>query len=226
MVFFITAALFLTAFYASNYFNNKKVAELKSIQDKVSVDILSSETQFALLEELACKDVTSSVLSEELNTLSEKIDYSEKNIGSNDPEVVALKKYYSLLEIKDYLLMKKVSERCGTKYVFALYFYSNKDCDDCYKQWQAIAAMRNRHPEFRIYTFDYNLDLSAIKALTSIYKVGTDLPALVMNDTTYHGFVSLEDIEKAFPELAPKPEMTKGKTPKPSAKKPADDQSQ
>ena len=44
----------------SNYFGNKKIDQLKTIQDKISIDILSSETQFSLLSELSCKNISDS----------------------------------------------------------------------------------------------------------------------------------------------------------------------
>jgi glutaredoxin len=201
IVFLITASLFLTAGYLSNYFTNKKVGELKSIQDKISIDILSSETQFSLLQELSCKDVNKSALSSELSSLADKIAYSETNIGASS-DIIGLKKYYSLLEIKDHLLMQKISERCGIKSVFVLYFYANKDsCPDCVKEGYALDALRAKYPEFRVYSFDYNLDLSAIKALISIYKIPNTLPALVINREVHPGFTSMEEIEKMLPAL-------------------------
>jgi len=196
LVFIITAMLFIIAGYTSNFFNGKKINELKSIQDKISVDILSAETQFSLLEELSCKDVSNSVLSQELASLAEKIAYGETNIGKSD-EIVGLKKYYSLLEIKDYLLMKKISERCGTKSAFALYFYSNKeDCQDCEKQSIALTALRAKYPELRVYSFDYNLEMSAITAMISIYKVSNNLPAIVINGKVYNDFQTTDKLEK------------------------------
>jgi len=60
---------FCTAIYLSNYFGNKKIDQLKSIQDKISIDILSSETQFSLLSELSCKNISDSVFSSELGEL-------------------------------------------------------------------------------------------------------------------------------------------------------------
>ena len=118
VVFFITAGLFLTAIYLSNYFGDRKINQLKTIQDKISLDLLSSDTQFNLLQEVSCKDISNSVLSSELNSLSEKISYTENSMGENNDTVISLKKYYSLLEIKDYLLMKKITDRCGQKSVF------------------------------------------------------------------------------------------------------------
>src|SRR6185369_8085967 len=98
--FIITVGLFATAIYLSNYFGNKKINQLKAIQDKISIDILSSETQFSLLSELSCKNISDTVYSPELSELGSKLEWSEKNLGSTE-EVTYLKKYYSLLQIKD-----------------------------------------------------------------------------------------------------------------------------
>jgi hypothetical protein len=195
-VFLITLGIFATALYISNTLNNKKISELKSIEDKLSVDILSSEVQFSLLEELSCKEVTTSVLSDELSTLADKIAYSENNFGEGSAQITQLKQSYSLLEIKDYLLMKKISERCGIKSVFVLYFYANKDtCPECVKQGYILTELRATYPELRVYSFDYNLDLSAVKALISIYKVPYELPALVINGKVHAGLQAKEEIE-------------------------------
>ena len=103
IVLFITAALFVTAIYLSNYFGNQKIKQLQTIQDQISIDVLSSETQFSLLSELSCKDISDSVFSDELSELGSKLQWSQDNLG-NTAEVSYLQKYYSLLEIKDYLL--------------------------------------------------------------------------------------------------------------------------
>lgn len=201
IVLFITLTIFGTGLWFSNYLNNKKINQLKNIESKISLDLMSSEVQFSLLQEQSCKDVSGTILSSELNSLADKISYSENNIGVNDTDVVSLKKYYSLLEIKDYLLMKKMRERCGEKSIFILYFYKNDNCDDCTKQGYVLTALREKYPELRVYSFDYNLDLSAIKTMISIYKVQDNLPAIVINGKVYNGMKTLEEIEKTFPEL-------------------------
>jgi thiol-disulfide isomerase/thioredoxin len=179
-----------------------KLDELKSIQDKISIDLLSSETQYDLLAEMSCSDVANSSLTPALAELADKIAYSEKNIGSAD--VIELKKSYSLLEIKDYLLMKKISARCGFRNVFILYFYTTaENCEDCVKEGLVLDALREKYPTVRVYSFDYNLiSLSAVKAMTSIYKIkDTALPALVIDGAVYTGFNSVETIEKIKPSL-------------------------
>ncbi|MCX6751206.1 MAG: hypothetical protein NT161_00325 [Candidatus Nomurabacteria bacterium] len=197
IVFLFTVALFMTASYVSNYFSNKKVDQLKTIQDSISIDILSSETQFSLLSELSCKNISdSSVLSGELAELGNKLEWGQQNLGMTDT-VLYLKKYYSLLEIKDYLLSKNISTRCKTKAAFILYFYTTaQNCSECEKQGLALSALRDKYPELRVYSFDYSIDLSAVKSMLQIYKIqDTKLPALVVDDNVLTGFHGVDELE-------------------------------
>lgn len=205
--FLITAAIFATAILASNYFSQMKLNEIKNIESRISVDILASETQFSLLTELSCKDISSDLLSKELATLGDKLSYTEENRGSTDEEVLNLKKYYSLLQIKDFLLMQKIQERCGKNIdknaLSILYFYSNEEdeCKDCSREGLVLTRLRQDYPELRVYSFDYNLDLSALQTLISIYRIEDKQPALLINDKVYYGFKSIEDIKNIIPRL-------------------------
>lgn len=201
IVFLITITLFLTAIYLSNYFGNRKLDQLKSIQDEIAINILSSETQFSLLSELSCNNVSDSLLSAELNELASKLEWGRENLG-NSAEVSYLKKYHSLLQIKDYLLMKKISADCKIKSAFILYFYTTAEhCSECVKQSLVLASLRDKYPELRVYSFDYGIDLSAVKAMLTIYKVkDTELPALVLDDELLTGFRNTEELESRIQE--------------------------
>ena len=202
LAFATTAAIFFSAIFLSNYFSGKKIDELKFIEDKIAMDILASETQFALLKESSCRDIDNSVLSKELNSFSKRLSYMEGSFGIDNPQVVRLKKYYSLLQIKDYLLLKKVGEKCNFPPVFILYFYSNKgDCSDCEKTGYVLTHLRKAYPQLKIYSFDYNLDISTVKTLIDVYGIEDNLPAIVMNRKTHYGFKVLEEMEELLPEL-------------------------
>ena len=192
----ITAGLFLTAGYLSNYFSNQKINQIKSIQDNIAINILSSETQFSLLQDFSCKNISGSVLSGELDELASKLEWGEENLGVSD-EVIYLKKYYSLLEIKDYLLMKKIAESCKIKSAFILYFYTTaENCSECERESLVLSSLRDKYPELRVYSFDYSIDLSAVKAVIQIYKIkDTALPALVLDDELLTGFHDIEELE-------------------------------
>lgn len=214
IAFLITLSLFLTASYLSNYFSSQKIDQLKIIQDRIAIDILSSETQFSLLSELSCKNISDSAFSAELGELGRKLEWGQTNLGATE-EVSNLRKYYSLLQIKDYLLMKRVASRCGTKSAFILYFYTTRDvCSECAKQGIVLSALRDQYPELRVYSFDYSTDLSAVKAMLKIYKLkDTVLPALVVDDDVLTGFRSIDElrsiIKKSFKLEEPKSEVDK-----------------
>src|SRR3989338_8681702 len=150
----ITAAIFATALYASDYFNNRRIAE-------------------------------NSVLSSEIQPVGQRLAYLETQSNVDQAQLTELKRYYSLLEIKDYLLMRQVTAKCGLKPVFILYFYSNKgDCKDCEEQGYALTGLSERYPHLRVYSFDYNLGLSALQTLIDIHDMQNNPPALIINGKT------------------------------------------
>ncbi len=198
----ITAAVFGTVFYISNIANAKRLAELRSIQDKMAIDLLSSETQFSLLSQASCSQDGNSILAPEIGEIGDRLSFMEEQLGADDADVIGLKKYYSLLQIKDYMLMKELREQCNFKPITILYFYSNQECDDCIKQGYALTALRKKYPDLRVYSFDANLDLSAIKTLQTVSKVPAAVPSLVINGKVFTGYMTIEAIEKADPSLA------------------------
>lgn len=207
LAFVITAAIFGTAFYIASRLDARRVADIRTAQEAVSIDILSLETQFDLLGSLDCSTITDNpVLSEELNSLASRLSVAEENLGSTNAEVISLKKQYSLLEIKDYLLMREISRTCNKfKPVYILYFYSNEgDCADCAKAGDVLTYLRQTYPGLRVYSFDYHLDLSALRTLTTLRKIDAEegLPAFVVNNRApVYGFKTLQDMQKLIPEL-------------------------
>lgn len=201
--FVITLAIFVTAFFASTFFSNKRVESVKSIQDTIAIDILSSETQFDLLKEMPCSNVGDTILSAELSALGDKLSRTETDRGEKDADVIYLKKYYSLLQIKDYLLSKKLVEKCGAgkKPVFIIYFYSNiGNCPECQREGYVLTRLKEIYPDLRVYSFDYNLDLSAIDSMKRIYHIKDALPAMVIEDRTFTGFKTLEELSALLPD--------------------------
>jgi len=203
LTFIITSAIFATAIMVSNKLSEDKLIQVKAIEDKMSIDILSLETQFDLLQELSCEQISeSTILSSELSNLASKLSYMEEQRGTDDAEVVRLKRRYSLLQIKDLLLMKKISNKCDIAPTVVLYFYSNdRDCNACKRQGYVLTKLAQEYDDMRIYAFDANLDLSALKTLVSINKVTSELPALVVSGKTHTGFQSLEAMRELLPEL-------------------------
>lgn len=198
--FLITAGIFATVFYVSQVANRKRVSEMLDIQQKITVDLLSSETQFALLKEASCAQDVSSMLTGEISRLSERLNYMEEQFGSTNKDVISLKMNYSLLLIKDYLLLVELSSKCKYHPVVIMYFYGT-DCEDCRKENYVLSAIRDKYPDVRVYAFDASLDLSAIRTLLDMYHVPATYPSFVIEGKTYSGFKSVEEVEAMIPEL-------------------------
>ena len=89
----ITAGIIGTIVYAVNYLNEKRITELATIEDQLSIETISLDTQFSLLEAVApCESLASSTsLISELSDLGNRLSYAENQLGSDNPQVVRLK---------------------------------------------------------------------------------------------------------------------------------------
>lgn len=199
----ITIAIFSTAFYVSYFFSQKRVDNVKSIQDSIAIDVMSTETEF-LLKEVSCSNEGASGVVKKLNELADKLTYTESKLGGDDEQVIYLKKYYSLLQIKDYILGKQTADSCGEakRPIYMMYMYSNQRdmCEDCQKQAVVLAGLRDIYPELRVYTFDYDLDLAPLDTIKKIYKTRAEFPILIVEDKAYYGLKSLEELKTLLPD--------------------------
>lgn len=213
LVFFITLGIFALVFLFSNYLHTKRITQIEGIEANISQNILESEVQYALLAETSCDtdEVTgNTLLIEQINRLTKRLAQMEEQRGLNDPEVISLKKYYSLLQVKDYLLVRERARQCKDTPPLILYFYSNKEgeCNDCQRQGYVLTSMREDYTNLHVYAFDYNLGLSVIETLKSIYKVKNDPPILVINNKVQYGFKTREELEALMPGLSTSTPMT------------------
>ena len=197
----ITALIIGTIFVLVAFLNQQRVEELRAIEDQLATDTLSIETQYALLEEAPCEGGSANILSKELGSLGDRLAFAEEQAGKDDPEVLRLKERYTLLQIRDYLLSKRLARTCDVDPTIALYFYSNAgDCADCDRAGYALSYLRQTYPDLRVYSFDYHLDLPALKTLIAIEGIKEELPAFVIQDKRSYGFTTLEDLQTLFPE--------------------------
>ncbi|CAN5719230.1 hypothetical protein BH11PAT2_BH11PAT2_08350 [soil metagenome] len=198
----ITVVITATVIYAVNYLDQQRVAQLDDLQTRLATDTLSVETQFALLESAPCEDVSEgNTLSQEVSDLGSRLSVTETRLGSDDSQVLELKKQYTLLQIRDYLLTKRLTDACHLSPTVALYFYSNiaGSCADCDRAAYALSYLHETNPNLRVYAFDYNLDLGALKTLIAVEKVDPKFPAFVIDGKRTYGFTTLDDFKLNFP---------------------------
>ncbi len=214
LVFFLTLLIFSSGFFLNNILSEKKMTQLTDTQRDLTIDILSLETQFSILNQAPCQNLNESILTKELYDISKKLSLIENTLGENNPDFLRSKKYYSILELKHWLLLKRAAKDCDFDSVFILYFYSDKNSyPDCEKQGYILTYFREKYPFLKIYSFDYDLDLSALQSLKEVYSLKKDLPILIINDEVYFGFKDKKELEEILSEYIEIKEETATTTP-------------
>lgn len=201
IAFIVTLSLFALAFYLSQQLASRKVDQIRMIQDKISTDILSTETRFILLGSSSCKNLETNdefetSLSGELSEMARRVKFMESQLGYNDENVLLIKNQYALMQIKDYVLQKQLADRCGEKIKTVLYFHS-LECDDCKEQSIVLDEIHDKYPNVRIYWFDADSSTPALGTLRSMFKV-TQTPTIIIEDKKYEGLQTLEKLIPMF----------------------------
>ncbi len=194
--FAVTTLVFVIGIIVGNQISTTRMDELSSLQQDLEAGTLGSELQFLIMSEHPCASLNSSLLSDELFVLGSKVDFMETQLGKNNHDVLRLKEYYSLLEIKHWFFLKKAKEDCNATYNLLLYFYSNKgDCDECEQQGNVLSYIHRKYPGTNIYSFDINIENPAVSAVKEIYKVKAT-PTIVANDKVFTGLIDNRELEE------------------------------
>ncbi|MCL5010806.1 MAG: hypothetical protein M1127_01165 [Patescibacteria group bacterium] len=197
-VFLFTAIIFGSGFLLSDYIAQKRFQQLDVLQQNLRTDILSLETQFSVLRQAPCDNLNESTLTKELYDVSQKLSEVSADLGEKSPYYLQLKKYYSIMEIQHWLLVKQAAKECSMPFHTIIYFYADKEhCPSCENQGYLLTYFREKYPSLRIYSFDFDLPLSALQALKSVFGLKDNLPVIVVDKDVYYGFkdkTQLEDL--------------------------------
>ncbi len=196
LVFLFSTIIFVGGIFLGNNLSEKKLSRLNEIEQDIRVQIMGIELQYDLLEENPCDAEYSAPLTKELYELSDRLNYMENNLGVDHQGVLRSKEYYSMLELRQWLFLKRTNEECKRNNTLILYFYSNRgDCDSCEEQGYVLTYIRNKYPSVRVYTFDINIDNLALNTLKELYIKSDELPVIIIDDKVYYGFKNREQIE-------------------------------
>ncbi len=202
LVLLLTGFIFSLGFWLSHDIDRFKLSQVNNLRQDLQLDVLSAEVQFSLLSANVCEHIDDSSLTSELYAIGQRLGYMEGALGRNDPEVIRLKKQYSLLEIKQWQLTKKAQEQCQAQLIPILYFYANQeDCPSCDQQGYVLTYLRSKYPFLRVYSFDATLEISALQTLKSLYSLKQAPPIIIVRDQPYYGFRDREEIESILPEV-------------------------
>lgn len=183
LAFFI--ACFLFAFGLFIGYLAKGIVEQTSlsIEETTRNELINLETLSLLEKRFPCNTEILNLTSQKLNYLGSLIDTLEAKKGKNDPQVLELKKLYTILEVRHMLLVLDREDECssGESDVF-LFFYSNKqECkDDVDRISFVLSYLRKKYSNAKVYSFDSELESELVRVLKDQYNVG-DCASVVLN---------------------------------------------
>lgn len=151
---------------------------INSLGDKLSCD------SFSLLVDETTKNVW--------NIGQELVDIEKQE--ENRERIIDLKKEYSLLSIRAWILNNYLKEKCDVDNIIILYFYSIP-CSDCIKQGFVLDDLRESvfKDKMKVFVLDIDVDEPMIQVLKKSYNV-TETPSIVIGDNVYSGLVEKDKL--------------------------------
>lgn len=195
-VFAITTLIFLIGLVIGSKISDTKLGKIDNLEHDIRTDTMAIELQYLLLAEDPCSSVNSTTLTEELYEIGSKLDFMEQRLGKKNKDVIRLKNYYSLLELRHWLFMKTQQKECNTDNTLVLYFYSNlEDCDKCEEQGFVLNYLRKKYPSVNVYSFDININNMALDTVKNMFNV-KKAPTVIINENVLDSFSSLDYLER------------------------------
>lgn len=174
-------------FIAKGYISQSSV----QLEESVRNDIIDLETLYLLENTFPCNQQVLGITSEKLDYLGELITVLEVKKGKFDADVLELKKLYTVLEIRHFLLTEARNSQCSQNYDTILFFYSNQEnCkSEVEKTSFVLNYLRNKYDTVRVYSFDIDLDSDLIAALKAQYQIN-DCASVVLNKEKIPSIIS------------------------------------
>lgn len=197
LVLLLTIIIFSAGILLGNHNTTKKFSAVTDLSDELRLETLGIEVEYDILAENICENEDVLYLTTELFEISEKVDFMENEIGSNNEQVIQLKKQYFVLEARHWILAKKRVQDClgnnkGMNNTIVLYFYSNKgDCPQCPEQGAVLTHLHRKYEGMKIYSFDININSPIVRVLKDLYEIRT-VPGLVINDELHEGYLDVD----------------------------------
>ncbi len=207
----VTAIIIYSLGALTGYFIQEKVLsrtqeELKKIQEEFFV--YKQNLENVQLEQLYLTtyqgDLNCKILVSLINEMQDKLTYFWSKLPTKlevyekyseiQPDYINLKRDYTLLSIRVWLLSLNVKEKCGEEIIPVLYFYS-KDCDKCIDQSYVLDNMKKENPNFSAFIVDYNLDESIVKVIKNVWNV-TKVPSFIIGNKLYSGYQDLKRMKE------------------------------
>jgi len=184
----------LTGIYLQK--NTERVVEKRL--DEIEKSIESTQLEYLYITSLGDKiscDALKTMVEDTTNNVWQIGRELIELEGSKSDRFFELKKQYSLLSIRAWILNNYLNDKCDGRKIILLYFYSIP-CPDCERQGRELDELREDFKDgIKIFVLDGGLDLPMINTLKKTYGVNVT-PSIVFENKTFSGFISKEELIK------------------------------
>ncbi len=126
-----------------------------------------------------------------------RLEALEKKRGADDPLTKKLRADYSVMEIRDFLLIKQLNSKCEKRIPAVIYFYTNIQCPACTQQGLVLRELKRIRPDVQIYQLNSDLDTPVIGSIIAIYEI-KEYPSLLVGGAVLGGFQPKDEILAAL----------------------------
>ncbi len=193
--FVITVFIFTAGVIVGNELSSKRMEEIQIELDLNALQMRSLELEKPFFDEMGnepfCEyiNIRLTHIGKDIVKLGEMLTNEE----SNEKELDLAKRQYSASIVNYWLFVKMEKERCSTKRAVIAFFYEI-GAENSRQQGRVLDYLVYKsNGTLTVLALDKNLDESVIELLKKIYNV-TSAPAVVIDNKTYMGFQSRENI--------------------------------
>lgn len=199
LAFSLATIIFFAGVFIGANIVERKYGQVTTLISDFQLQTQSVDMQFTLLAEEPCDAIDSAYLVDELTMLTKRLEFLENLYGEDHSEIQTLKRHYSLLQIRHWLLFRRAQAECEeANSDLVIYFYSNERCDECNRQGVTLTTFREKYPQdVKVYAFDMNLNDPAVRTLRDLHGVSR-APSIVFNDELIEGYVGITALDQLY----------------------------
>lgn len=201
LAFLIGTIIFLTGFLITYSISYMEFQRINNLQDPISYKIFEDKLQYTLFNEDICSEKNYLTISEDLAFQGGIIGQLEEKMGKDNQDVLFRKKFYSLILIEHFELVKIYNERCNKKINTILFFYSNEKEEIDYSEdvGNLLSVLyEQNNGNLAIYSFDTNLNSTLLNSLKEKYNVSGPMTLIVNENQTLK---ELNNLNQIYPLL-------------------------
>lgn len=200
----ITLLIFSVGILLGISLSGKRVSYSEGEINAQKLELDSLQLQYLFIDQMGDKSncaVISVALDQKINELAilgSRIEKFSRDVNFNEQEFNALKREYTIAQIKYWLYADKSRKICSSDTVSVLYFYSNEDeCFGCSTQSRILTHLKGTFND-RLLVF--SIDGSAVQEplvpmLKQTFNI-TKYPSLIIADDSYSGLVEEDELSR------------------------------